>query len=167
VLMMRVLDNHWKEHLANMDHLRQGIGLRSFAQKNPKQEYKREAFRMFQLMLDTVRYNLASNLMRLAKEPELKPTQPLDEDAINYQHRQPESNLPPMMPASDVNAMPPTANGGSDAMRPPQPAPSQPPRSMQSLKPATVRRTHKKLGRNDPCFCGSGKKYKHCHGKAN
>ena len=167
VLMMRVLDNHWKEHLANMDHLRQGIGLRSFAQKNPKQEYKREAFRMFQLMLDTVRYNLASNLMRLAKEPELKPTQPLDEDTINYQHRQPESNLPPMMPAPDINAMPPTANGGGGAMRQPQTPPSQPPRSMQSLKPATVRRTHKKLGRNDPCFCGSGKKYKHCHGKAN
>ena len=166
ILMMRVLDNHWKEHLANMDHLRQGIGLRSFAQKNPKQEYKREAFRMFQLMLDTVRYNLASTLMRLAKEPQLKPTPPPDEDAINYQHRQPESNLPPMIPTPDVNAAQATANAGGGVMQPPQTAPSQPQRNMQSLKPETIRRTHKKLGRNDPCFCGSGKKYKHCHGKA-
>ena len=165
ILMMRVLDNHWKEHLANMDHLRQGIGLRSFAQKNPKQEYKREAFRMFQLMLDTVRHSLASSLMRLNKEPELKPAQPLSEDAINYQHRQLENNLPPTLPQSDANAMP--IPGTADSLAPlPQNVARQPARSTQFLKPATVRRSHKKLGRNEPCHCGSGKKYKHCHGKA-
>ena len=165
VLMMRVLDNHWKEHLANMDHLRQGIGLRSFAQKNPKQEYKREAFRMFQLMLDTVRHNLASSLMRLSKEPELKPEQPLSEDAIKYQHRQLENNLPPVIPQSDTNTMPiPGTAGGAAPL--PQNVARPPARSTQSLKPATIRRTHKKLGRNEPCHCGSGKKYKHCHGKA-
>lgn len=165
ILMMRVLDNHWKEHLANMDHLRQGIGLRSFAQKNPKQEYKREAFRMFQLMLDTVRHNLASNLVRINKEPELKPLQPLAEDAIDYRHQQPQSNLPPTVPQPDaVNPMVAAAGG---AMPSSQTLASQPPaRSRQAVKPTTVRRSHKKLGRNEPCFCGSGKKYKHCHGKS-
>lgn len=165
IFMMRVLDNYWKEHLANMDHLRQGIGLRSFAQKNPKQEYKREAFRMFQLMLDTVRHNLASSLMRLNKEPELKPAQPLAEDAINYQHRQLENNLPPTLPQSGASTMPIPGTADSTSPIPPN-VNEQPTRNVQSLKPETIRRTHKKLGRNEPCYCGSGKKYKHCHGKA-
>ena len=163
ILMMRVLDNYWKEHLANMDHLRQGIGLRGFAQKNPKQEYKREAFAMFQLMLDTIRHNLASSLMRLNKEPKLRPAQPPNEDVINYQHQQPKSNLPPTVSqpsAANVTAPMLGAAGGIASM-PPDNA-RLPPRNMRSLKPETVRRTRKKLGRNDPCYCGSGKKYKHC-----
>ena len=166
VLMMRVLDTHWKEHLASMDHLRQGIGLRGFAQKNPKQEYKREAFRMFQIMLDTIRHSLASSLMKLNKEPELQPTQPLNEDAVNYQHQPLENNLPPNVPPPNaVNATLPAAAAASGAMPLPQDAVQPPPSSTQTLKPATVHRRHKKIGRNDPCFCGSGKKYKHCHGK--
>ena len=163
ILMMRVLDNYWKEHLANMDHLRQGIGLRSFAQKNPKQEYKREAFAMFQLMLNTVRHNLASSLMRLNKQPELKPAQSPNQDAINYQHQQPRSNLPPTVPqpgAANATAPMLAAAGGIAPIPPDNARP--PPRNMQSLKPETIRRTRKKLGRNDPCYCGSGKKYKHC-----
>ncbi|MBC6414551.1 MAG: preprotein translocase subunit SecA [Chromatiales bacterium] len=158
VFMMRVLDNHWKEHLANMDHLRQGIGLRSFAQKNPKQEYKREAFRMFELMLDTVRYNLASALMRLVKEPEFQLTQASERNAIDYRHKQPKSILSPPLSAPDTRLK-------SDS--PPDVMQRQPQPGGQSFKPSTVRRTHKKLGRNEPCFCGSGKKYKHCcYGKA-
>ena len=163
ILMMRVLDNYWKEHLANMDHLRQGIGLRSFAQKNPKQEYKREAFAMFQLMLNTVRHNLASSLMRLNKQPELKPAQSLNKDAINYQHQQPGNNLPPTVPQpGTANATAPMLAAASGITPMPSDNARPPPRSMQSLKPETIRRTHKKLGRNDPCHCGSGKKYKHC-----
>ena len=167
VLMMRVLDNYWKEHLANMDHLRRGIGLRSFAQKNPKQEYKREAFSMFQLMLDTVRHNLASNLMKLSKEPRLQSQQTINKDAINYRHHQPENNLQPTLAAANINKPTPMSNTLSGVMPPSlSTEEQQPERSMQSFRPAPIRRTHKKLGRNELCFCGSGKKYKHCCGKA-
>ena len=118
---------------------------------------------MFQLMLNTVRHNLASSLMRLNKQPELKPAQSPNEDAINYQHQQPGNNLPPTVPQPDAaNATAPmlAAAGGIAPIPPDNARPS--PRNMQSLKPETIRRTRKKLGRNDPCYCGSGKKYKHC-----
>jgi len=159
ILMLRILDHHWKEHLANMDHLRQGIGLRSFAQKNPKQEYKREAFKMFQNMLDTMRHTLVSALMRLNKVPAVELPRAAPGDAIHYQHQTPESHLSP-------NALGPAAVPlAPRAFAPPQGKGARPAPPAPIAKPATVRREHKKLGRNAPCFCGSGKKYKHCHGK--
>ena len=90
--MLRQLDNHWKEHLAAMDHLRQGIGLRSYAQKNPKQEYKREAFEMFGSMLEQVKYDTISMLarIRIQSEEELREmeAQRRKEEALKYKHAQ-------------------------------------------------------------------------------
>ena len=139
-LLLTTLDAHWKEHLAMMDHLRHGIGLRSYAQKNPKQEYKREAFEMFQGMLERIEGDFVRVLclLRLRSPDEL---QALERPAtsmskLDYRHQQAEAPAP----ASPAEPMP-----GA----PPMP---------------TVRRSGAKIGRNQPCPCGSGKKYKHCCG---
>ncbi len=141
-LMLKVLDNRWKEHLAAMDYLRQGIGLRSYAQKNPKQEYKREAFNMFQQMLDQIKHETISLISR-AELPTLEEIRALEAaqqvpDDIEYQHAQVDNVLHPEQQAA--------ATGGQTRQQP-------------------FKRTQKKLGRNEPCHCGSGKKFKHCHGK--
>ena len=149
-VMLRQLDQHWKDHLAAMDHLRQGIGLRSYAQKNPKQEYKREAFEMFGDMLEQVKHDTISILLRIRVQSE----QDLDEmaerrraaEALQFQHAQA------------------SALGGAAATSPAQPpaGPTQQPRP----EPATpFVREGRKVGRNEPCPCGSGKKFKQCHGR--
>jgi len=140
-IMLRQLDFHWKEHLAGMDHLRQGIGLRSYAQKNPKQEYKREAFEMFGAMLEQVKHDTISILMRIRIQSESD----LDEmaerrqkaEAMKFQH-------------AEASAL----GGGSTSGSQDQPE-----------QPATFVRDGRKIGRNEPCPCGSGKKFKQCHGK--
>ena len=144
-IMLKVLDNRWKEHLAAMDYLRQGIGLRSYAQKNPKQEYKREAFNMFQQMLEQIKHETVSLIAR-AELPTLEEIRALEEaqqipEDIEYQHVQADNVLQPGTPQ-------------------PQAAPP-----VQAPKPKPFKRGKKKLGRNAPCPCGSGKKYKHCCGK--
>ncbi|MFW5452607.1 preprotein translocase subunit SecA [Thioalkalivibrio sulfidiphilus] len=139
-VMLQVLDSHWKEHLAAMDYLRQGIGLRGYAQRNPKQEYKREAFEMFEALLTRIKHDVTALLMRVqVRSPEdaeaLERQQRAAAGAdMRYQHSQPESVLHK-----------PEAGEGEEA----QP----------------FRRETPKVGRNDPCWCGSGKKFKHCHGK--
>jgi preprotein translocase subunit SecA len=154
--MLKFLDMHWREHLAALDYLRQGIGLRSYAQKNPKQEYKREAFEMFGSMLDRVKHELISFLARVkvrGEEDVQAAQQRAATDKMQFQHAQ----------AAPLSAVPPAAAGRE--ARPIQagraPVPPQP-----EADPATpfVRETPK-VGRNDPCHCGSGKKFKHCHGK--
>jgi preprotein translocase subunit SecA len=149
-VMLQQLDMHWKEHLAAMDHLRQGIGLRSYAQKNPKQEYKREAFEMFGAMLDQVKHDTISILTRIRIQGE----QDLDDsaerrraaEAMKYQHAQ----------ASALGEAP--AQGGQQpGQRGAPPAPPPP--------PETFKRDGRKVGRNEPCPCGSGKKFKQCHVK--
>ena len=154
--MLKFLDMHWREHLAALDYLRQGIGLRSYAQKNPKQEYKREAFEMFSSMLDRVKHELISFLARVkvrGEEDVQAAQQRTSTDKMQYQHAQ----------AAPLAAAPPSSAGQAaqpiQAGRPPvPPAPEADP-----AKPF-VRETPK-VGRNDPCHCGSGKKFKHCHGK--
>ncbi len=141
-IMLRVLDNRWKEHLAAMDYLRQGIGLRGYAQKNPKQEYKREAFGMFQEMLEQIKNETISLIARaelptLEEIKAMEAAQQIPED-IQYQHAR-----------------------ADDVLHPNEQAES--PGEQQKQKP--FKRTQKKLGRNEPCHCGSGKKFKHCHGK--
>ena len=145
VIMLQQLDSHWREHLAAMDYLRQGIHLRSYAQKNPKQEYKREAFELFTSMLDRVKSETVSMLSRMqlrtqaevdAEEAE---RQERLERAMRFQHAAPEQLAPP--PEGEFPA-------------------NQPPAQISQF----VRDT-KKVGRNEPCPCGSGKKYKHCHGQ--
>ncbi|MDT8382963.1 MAG: preprotein translocase subunit SecA [Gammaproteobacteria bacterium] len=142
-VMLKVLDEHWKEHLGMMDHLRQGIHLRGYAQKNPKQEYKREAFELFSQMLETVEREVVGLLSKVQIQAEE------DVAAIEEQRR---SSVPVSYrhdaapsPASSAE-MPPEAGPGAE--------PEQP-----------FVREGRKVGRNEPCPCGSGKKYKQCHGK--
>ena len=151
-VMLRQLDQHWKEHLAGMDHLRQGIGLRSYAQKNPKQEYKREAFEMFGAMLDQIKHDTISILSRIRIQTE----QELDDtaerrrvaEAMRYQHAEASALAGAQAPAQ------PPAGAPQGAAPPPQAEPV-----------ATFVREGRKVGRNEPCPCGSGKKFKQCHGK--
>jgi preprotein translocase subunit SecA len=139
-VMLRQLDFHWKEHLAAMDHLRQGIGLRSYAQKNPKQEYKREAFEMFGEMIEQVKHDTISILSRIRVQSEedlaAMEVRRKKEEQMKYQH-------------AEASAL-----GGSS---PQAAAPAQ--------QQAPFVRDGRKVGRNEPCPCGSGKKYKQCHGK--
>jgi preprotein translocase subunit SecA len=148
-ILLNVLDRLWKEHLAAMDYLRQSIGLRGYAQKNPKQEYKREAFEMFSEMLERIKYEAIGLLSKVEiKAPE--EVEKLEEQGrqqpqdVHYQHAQAESL------GQDAAAQPGNAEQGAQPAQPAQ-------------QPYV--RTDKKLGRNDPCYCGSGKKYKQCHGK--
>ena len=152
-VMLRQLDLHWKEHLGAMDHLRQGIGLRSYAQKNPKQEYKREAFEMFGTMLEQVKHDTISILTRIRIQGE----QDLDDsaerrraaEAMKYQHAEASA-----LGAAAPQGQPQAGQGQAGA------APAAPP-----VTP--FKREGRKIGRNEPCPCGSGKKYKQCHGKLN
>jgi preprotein translocase subunit SecA len=150
-VMLRQLDHHWKEHLTGMDHLRQGIGLRSYAQKNPKQEYKREAFEMFGSMLDQVKHDSTSILSRIRIQGE----QDLDDRAerqraaaaMKFQHAQA------------------TALGDGQPQQPGQPPQKGAAATPPSEPAIPFKRDGRKIGRNEPCPCGSGKKFKQCHGK--
>jgi preprotein translocase subunit SecA len=135
-VMLQVLDSQWKDHLAAMDHLRQGIHLRGYAQKNPKEEYKREAFQLFSDMLDRVKHEVISIITRIQLREEQ------DIDALEAQRQAP----------STVRYEHPSAAGEGD-------------QEGASAEAQTVVREGPKIGRNAPCPCGSGKKYKQCHGK--
>ena len=126
-VMLQSLDSHWKEHLSAMDHLRQGIGLRAHAQKNPKQEFKRESFQLFTEMLDNLKYDVVGILSKVQIRAES------DVEAVEEQHRKSEE-VP-------MNFQHQSAPGVDQQAQVPR------------------------VGRNEPCPCGSGKKYKQCHGK--
>ena len=145
-VMLQVLDNAWKEHLAAMDHLRMGIHLRGYAQKDPKQEYKREAFEMFTGMLDNVKQEVISIVSKVqvrtdeeVRVMEEEARQKQREQELQFQH-------------ADAASM------EDDPEAPPEQE-----RKAEPVKPFV--RDGAKVGRNDPCPCGSGKKYKQCHGK--
>ena len=144
-VMLRQLDHHWKEHLAGMDHLRQGIGLRSYAQKNPKQEYKREAFEMFGVMLEQVKHDTISILSRIRIQ---------GEDDLNEMSERKQSADSMKFQHAKASALGERPQGGRQA---PAPAPA--------VEPFV--RDGRKVGRNEPCPCGSGKKFKQCHGALN
>jgi preprotein translocase subunit SecA len=142
---LQILDSHYREHLAALDHLRQGIHLRGYAQKNPKQEYKREAFELFGVMLEAVKLEVIKvlNLVEIRSADEAPPIDDKPHvENVRLQHADYDDAL-----AGNVAA---DADADADA----KPKPAQP-----------VVRQSQKVGRNDPCPCGSGKKYKHCHGK--
>lgn len=144
-LLLQSIDTHWREHLAALDYLRQGIHLRGYAQKNPKQEYKREAFELFGALLNRVRDEVAKVLLTVrvqSAEQVQQAEQQLEQEAaahlgnMQYQH--------------------PDASGEEEKAE----------EESRAAAPANVpRRVSEKVGRNDPCPCGSGKKYKQCHGK--
>ncbi len=156
-IMLKVLDEQWKDHLANMDHLRQGIHLRGYAQKNPKQEYKRESFEMFSAMLDRVKHDVITLLSKIQVREE---SQVADLEEQRRSQQQMRFLHPEMSAASAEEAeaeyAQAAAGGGGRAARP-SAGPA------QAAQPFV--RGAPKVGRNAPCPCGSGKKYKHCHGR--
>jgi preprotein translocase subunit SecA len=159
-IMLRQLDSHWKEHIAALDYLRQGIHLRGYAQRNPKQEYKREAFEMFSSMLERVKHDTISILSKIQiRRPEdvraVEPPPP-DPSTLRFQHAAAPSLVaaPPPDPHASAPAPLPGLSGQSAR---PLPAAAEP------ITPYV--REQPKVGRNDPCPCGSGKKYKQCHGR--
>ncbi len=140
-VMLQILDVAWKEHLAAMDYLRQGIGLRGYAQKDPKQEYKREAFEMFTTMLDRIKHDVIAIVSKVQVRAES------DVEAVEQQRR---SETPRQYQHAEASAM-----AGQQE--------EQAPAGEESHTPYT--RQGRKIGRNEPCPCGSGKKYKQCHGR--
>ena len=136
MILLQSLDTHWREHLAALDHLRQGIHLRGYAQKNPKQEYKREAFELFSAMLETIKRNVTQTLMnvQIRSEQDIEAVEaPQAPENVQYHHADYDEAL-----------------GQTDTAK-------------EEHQPFV--RSGEKIGRNDPCPCGSGKKYKQCHGK--
>ncbi|MBL8202172.1 MAG: preprotein translocase subunit SecA [Chromatiales bacterium] len=162
-LMLQQVDLHWKEHLAAMDYLRQGIHLRGYAQKNPKQEYKREAFEMFRAMLDQVKRDvvtfLAKARVRSPEEIAAEEERRRMSEQLQFLHDDAPSAMVPEGTEPDQAAAP--ATGGQ------RPLVARPARATPAAAGATapVVRAEKKVGRNEPCPCGSGKKYKQCHGR--
>ena len=152
-VMLKQLDHHWKEHLGAMDYLRQGIQLRSYGQKNPKQEYKREAFEMFGAMLDQVKHDTISLLSRVRIQSE-EDVQKMERQREAMQKMEFKHAAAPSLANS-----PPQAAGAA-----PQGAPAQQ-RAAPAEPAAPFVRDGRKVGRNEPCPCGSGKKFKQCHGK--
>jgi preprotein translocase subunit SecA len=137
MVLLQSMDSHWREHLAALDYLRQGIHLRGYAQKNPKQEYKREAFELFSQLLDTVKMEVARILLTVriqTQEEVVQAAEAIEERATAV---------------SNVTYTHPNEDGSVTA----------------ETDPATAVAEVPRVGRNDPCPCGSGKKYKHCHGK--
>jgi len=151
-VMLQNIDTHWREHLAALDHLRQGIHLRGYAQKNPKQEYKREAFELFGAMLDQIKNEVIRTIMtvRIQTREEVEAAEAAMQAAaahlenVNYQH----ADFDPTAAPEELMA-PLAATPGTTAM---------------ADDPATTY-MGVKVGRNDPCPCGSGKKFKACHGR--
>ncbi len=137
-VMLQSVDNHWREHLAALDHLRQGIHLRSYAQKNPKQEYKREAFELFEGLLNTIKSEVTkvTMLVQVKTEADVEAVEkPVEVENVKYQHADYDEAL-------GVNQAP----------------------AAEGVSAQPMVRDGVKVGRNDPCPCGSGKKYKQCHG---
>ncbi len=145
-IMLQVIDTAWREHLSALDHLRQGIHLRGYAQKNPKQEYKREAFELFSGMLDRVRDDVVRILMTVRiqtqeeiEQAEAEAARAVQMQNVQYQHTNYEE----------------AKSEETQTQR----------RAVAQEHPGTLRNAAPKVGRNDPCPCGSGKKYKQCHGQ--
>jgi preprotein translocase subunit SecA len=154
-VMLQSIDTHWREHLAALDYLRQGIHLRGYAQKQPKQEYKREAFELFGGMLDSIKREVTRHLMavQIRSQEQVEEAERRAEEAaralknVQYQHAD-------FSPGVGDDAAEQIPGGVAVAVREPERA-----------QPMPVSRSTQKVGRNDPCPCGSGKKYKQCHGK--
>jgi preprotein translocase subunit SecA len=149
-IMLQSLDAHWREHLAALDHLRQSVHLRSYAQKNPTQEYKREAFELFSMMLEMIKSEVTKTLLAVqirSAEELASVEEPEAPTNVQFQHAE----------FSGAAESGPAAAEAGDADADADVAVAE--------KPQPFVRAGRKVGRNDPCPCGSGKKYKHCHGK--
>jgi preprotein translocase subunit SecA len=151
-IMLQIVDAQWKDHLYSLDHLKEGIGLRGYGQRDPLVEYKKESFTLFQAMKDRIDEEMVRYLWRI---------RPVTQDAAAA------APVPARQPARRPPAM--TFSGGSSTTAAPQRMAAagapRPARSGGDDAPVkTVRRDEPKVGRNEPCWCGSGKKFKKCHG---
>jgi preprotein translocase subunit SecA len=157
-VMLQSVDSHWREHLAALDHLRQGIHLRGYAQKNPKQEYKREAFELFGQMLEMIKNEVVKLIMtvRIQSREEIDAAEAAMQQShvenVSYQHADFNPNAAPEDLLAPQPQQPPQNLGGL-------------PPELQGLSGEQLMELGLKVGRNDPCPCGSGKKYKACHGR--
>jgi preprotein translocase subunit SecA len=147
-LFLRVLDDHWRDHLYELDHLKGGIGLRAYGQRDPLVEYKREAFALFETLLDEVNEDFVSHLFRVQLAPE----------AMQVMAQRPRPRQTTELHEAAVAFGGGPAPEGAEA----GPAPARSPADGGAPRPAPVH-TAPRVGRNDPCPCGSGKKYKKCH----
>ncbi|KVP03757.1 preprotein translocase subunit SecA [Burkholderia ubonensis] len=155
-VMLQSVDRLWREHLAALDHLRQGIHLRGYAQKNPKQEYKREAFELFAAMLDAIKQEVT----RIVMNVQIQSPEQLEEAAEQIEERTGHLENVEYQHAEFAEAGAPVAGGAAVAAA----------TAAEEMVGSAMSRSGPggempKVGRNDPCPCGSGKKYKHCHGK--
>jgi preprotein translocase subunit SecA len=179
-IMLRTLDQHWRDHLAAMDYLRQGIHLRGYAQKDYRYEYKREAYELFSSMLDRVKYDTASVLTRIEIRTEADLQREEAERqarlmrALQAQHAEAQSILdggavvadaiPGELPAAAPAGAPGRGAGGAGVAAAAARAFGPAPDAGAAAQAAPFVRGDRKVGRNEPCPCGSGKKFKHCHG---
>jgi preprotein translocase subunit SecA len=160
-VMLRTLDQHWREHLAAMDYMRQGIFLRSYAQKNPKQEYKREAFELFSAMLDRIKFDTVTTVSKIQVRSEAEiERENLERQerlarALQMQHAEAISPIQGIQGPDDPSGGGAAGPGGNVMEMDPR---SSGPAAAPFVRPMP------KVGRNEPCPCGSGRKYKHCHG---
>jgi preprotein translocase subunit SecA len=163
-VMLRTLDQHWREHLAAMDYMRQGIFLRSYAQKNPKQEYKREAFELFSAMLDRIKFDTVTTVSKIQVRSQAE----IEREELERQQR-----LARALQMQHAEAVSPIQRGGTRGRRRSPGSPGEGGfgagrRSVgaasRGARPTPFVRDMPKVGRNEMCPCGSGKKYKHCHG---
>jgi preprotein translocase subunit SecA len=141
MVLLQTIDSQWRDHLSSLDYLRQGIHLRGYAQKQPKQEYKREAFELFGQMLDSVKNEVTKTLMTVR----IQSAEQIDEAALALESRA--ENI------SNITYTAPTETGEVQVTQ------------AASAPSAAARPDLPRVGRNEPCPCGNGKKYKHCHGK--
>jgi preprotein translocase subunit SecA len=153
-VMLQTVDNQWREHLASLDHLRQGIHLRGFAQKNPKQEYKREAFELFERLLHNIRHDVSSALVNVRIQSAEQVEEAVQAPApsysnVQYTHEEFEQADSDAQPSGEQQE---AASASQDA-------------DLDDPSAQPFKRFGDKIGRNDACPCGSGKKYKQCHGK--
>ena len=160
-VMLQVLDDSWKEHLAAMDHLRQGIHLRGYAQKDPKQEYKKEAFEMFTSMIEGIKHEVVGIVSKVQVHSEAEVVRMEEQNRapveFEYQHADAPDLVSGVVGENEGYTLPQGDLGYTIS------APEETAESEEANRPYT--REGEKVGRNDPCPCGSGKKYKVCHGK--
>jgi preprotein translocase subunit SecA len=153
IVLLQTLDSHWREHLAALDYLRQGIHLRGYAQKQPKQEYKREAFELFGQMLDAVKNEVTRVLMNV----KIQSTEQLEQAAGDMEERAEQ--------ISNVTYIAPTETGEVESRIDEATLRQQQQPTPLAIAASAAAGAMARVGRNDPCPCGSGKKYKHCHGR--
>ena len=173
-VMLQALDEHWKEHLAGMDYLRQSVGLRGYAQKNPKQEYKKEAFELFNRTLDEYKTDVVTVLSKVqvrspeqveqAEQQARVQAQAAPAVDISYEHKDAASALSGES-ADESGAKPDTGSAAVAAAAAAREAAVNRAEQTAVANTQPVRRSEPKIGRNEPCHCGSGKKFKNCHGK--